>query len=145
MPLAQIDLSGDVPKFKEKLQYNGELAWSNLIGSEDQFGIGWQNAQPNLPIENIHLRSERQILRRLPRSRAILFTIRPYFISIVEIAKEASIPGRLASAIRGWSDDISIYKGEKAYADVILKCLDQKHQEQCDNSLDINHSNFSPF
>ncbi|CAF1104905.1 unnamed protein product [Rotaria sp. Silwood1] len=132
MPLAQIHLSGDVPKFKEKLQHN-------------QFGIGWINAKPNPPIENIYFRNERQTLRRLPRSGAILFTIHPYFIPVIEIAKEAGIPGRLASAIRSWPDDVSIYKGKKAYEEVLLKYLDQKHQEQCDNGLDIDYSKSYPY
>ncbi|CAF5040092.1 unnamed protein product, partial [Rotaria sp. Silwood1] len=169
MPLAQIHLSGDVPKFKEKLQHSmeryfqkmnpehpvirhnyfiqtdGDLAWSNSIGSEDQFGIGWINAKPNPPIENIYFRNERQTLRRLPRSGAILFTIHPYFIPVIEIAKEAGIPGRLASAIRSWPDDVSIYKGKKAYEEVLLKYLDQKHQEQCDNGLDIDYSKSYPY
>ena len=156
MPLAQIHLSGDVPKFKEKLQHSmerffqkmtpqhpvlrynyfiqtdGELAWSPSIGPEDKFGIGWENARPNPPIEQIHFRSERQTLRRLPRTGAILFTIRPYFIPVIEIAKEPGVPGRLASAIRSWPDDVAQYKGKKAYEDVLLKYLDEKHKEQCD-------------
>lgn len=169
MPLAQIHLSGDVPKFKEKLQHSmeryfqkmtpqhaivrynyfiqtdGELAWSPSIGSEDQFGIGWDNALSNPPIEKIHFRSERQTLRRLPRSGGILFTIRPYFISIVEIAQEPGVPGRLASAIRSWPDDVAQYKGKKAYEDVLLEYLDEKHQQQCDQGLLIDDSKPYPY
>jgi alpha-1,2-mannosyltransferase len=169
MPLAQIHLSGDVPKFKEKLQHSmerffqkmtpqhpvlrynyfiqtdGELAWSSSIGPEDTFGIGWQNADPNPCIENIHFRSERQTLRRLPKSGAILFTIRPYFINVMEIAEEPGVPGRLASAIRSWPDDVAHYKGKKAYADVLLKYLDEKHQQQCDQGLQIDNSKSYPY
>jgi alpha-1,2-mannosyltransferase len=169
MPLAQIHLSGDVPKFKEKLQHSmerffqkmtpqhpvlrynyfiqtdGELAWSPSIGPEDKFGIGWDNAKTNPPIEQIHFRSERQTLRRLPRSGAILFTIRPYFIPLVQIAKEPGIPGRLASAIRSWPDDVSKYKGKKAYEDVILKYLDEKDKEQSDNGISIDNSKSYPY
>ncbi|CAF1691510.1 unnamed protein product, partial [Adineta ricciae] len=141
----------DVPKFEEKLKFSmerffqklapqhpvvrynyfiqtdGNLAWSSSIGCEDQFGIGWNNAKRNPPIEQIHFRSERQTLRRLPRSGAILFTIHPYFIPLIEIAQEPGVPGRLASAIRSWPDDVSHYKGKQAYEDVILKYLDEKH------------------
>jgi hypothetical protein len=167
MPLAQIHLSGDVPKFKEKLQYSmerffqkmtpensvvrynyfiqtdGELAWSSSIGPEDTFGVGWQNAKPNPPVENIHFRSERQTLRRLPRTGAILFTIRPYFIPLIEIAEESGVPGRLASAIRSWPDDVAQYKGKEAYQDIVLKYLDEKHQQQCDQGLQIDNSSKS--
>ncbi|UJR24449.1 hypothetical protein I4U23_005825 [Adineta vaga] len=169
MPLAQIHLSSHVPKFKEKLQHSmeryfrkmtpqhsivrynyfiqtdGELPWSSSIGSEDHFGIGWDNAQLNPPIEQIHFRSERQTRRRLPRSDAILFIIRPYFIPVVEIAQEPGIAERLASAIRSWPDDVSRYKGKKAYEDVLLNYLDQKHQEQCDKGIQVDHSKSYPY
>ncbi|CAF1196073.1 unnamed protein product [Rotaria sp. Silwood1] len=169
MPLAQIHISGDVPKFKEKLQFSMErffqkltpessvirhnyfiqtdehLAWSESIGPEDAFGIGWDNAQPDPPIEKMHLRSERQTLRRLPRSGAILFTIRPYFIPIIEIAEEPDVPGRLASAIRSWPEDVARYKGKKAYESVLLKYLDEKHAEQCANGLDIANTRSYPY
>lgn len=165
MSLADIHLSGDVPKFKEKLQTSMErfflklkpeemvtrynyfiqtdenLAWSQAIGSEDEFGIGWDNAQVDPPIEKIHFRSERQTLRRLPRSRAILFTIRTYFIPVVEIAKEPGVPERLASAIRSWPDDVSRYKGKHAYGEILLEYLDKMHDEQVQNN---NHMPIEP-
>ena len=169
MPLAQIHLSGDVPQFKEKLQHSmeryfqkmtpqhaivrynyfiqtdGELAWSSSIGPEDQFGIGWDNAISNPPIDKIHFRSERQTLRRLPRTGGILFTIRPYFIPVVEIAEEPGVPGRLASAIRSWPDDVARYKGKMAYEDVLLKYLDEKHQQQCDQGLEMDNLKTYPY
>ncbi|CAF1427431.1 unnamed protein product [Rotaria sordida] len=169
MPLAKIHISGDVPKFKEKLQFSMErffrkltpespvirhnyfiqtdehLAWSESIGSEDTFGIGWDNAQPDPPIEKIHFRSERQTLRRLPRSGAILFTIHPYFIPITEIAEEPGIPGRLASAIRSWPEDVAHYRGKKAYEHILLKYLDEKHTEQCANGLNITNTSSYPY
>ena len=110
-----------------------------------KFGIGWDNALPNPPVEQIHFRSERQTLRRLPRTGAILFTIRPYFIPLVEIAKEEGVPGRLASAIRSWPDDVARYKGKKAYEDVVLNYLDEKHQEQCDQGIQIDNSKPYPY
>lgn len=169
MPLAQIHLSGDVPQFQEKLRHSMEryfqkmtpehpvirhnyfiqtdsdLAWSHSIGPEDTFGIGWQNAIPNPPIENMYFRSERQTLRRLPKSGAILFTIRPYFIPVISIAKEPGVPGRLASAIRSWPDDVARYKGKQAYADVLLKYLDQEHEKQCQSGIEPDSSKSYPY
>ncbi|CAF1448009.1 unnamed protein product [Didymodactylos carnosus] len=169
MPLAKIHTSGDVPKFREKLQGSMErffqkmtperpvarnnyfiqtdehLAWSTSIGSEDTFGIGWEHAEPNPPIENIRFRSERQTLRRLPRSGAILFTIRTYFIPVVDIAQEPGVPGRLASAIRSWPDDVARYKGKKAYEEVLLNYLDEKQAEQQANGLDVASFNSYPY
>jgi alpha-1,2-mannosyltransferase len=169
MPLAEIHTSGNVPQFREKLQlsmerffqkmtpekavvrYNysiqldGELAWSSSIGSEDTFGVGRKDARQNPPIENIHFRSERQVLRRLPRSGAILFTIRTYFLPIIDIAQEPGIPGRLVSALRSWPDDIVRHKGRKVYEDVLFKYLDEKHAEQCANGLVSANLNSYPF
>jgi hypothetical protein len=89
--------------------------------------------------------SERQTLRRLSRKGAILFTIRPYFISLIEIAEEPGVPGRLASAIRSWPDDVAHYKEKEAYQDILLKYLDEKHQEQCDQGLQIDNSKSYPY
>ena len=169
MSLTEIHTSGEVPKFREKLQqsmerffqkmvperavvrYNysiqtdGELAWSKSLGSEDMFGIGRKDARKNPPIESIHFRCERQVLRRLPRSGAILFTIRTYFHPVIDIAQEPGVPGRLASALRSWPDDVVRHKGRKAFEDVLLKYLDEKHAEQCANGQASANSNSYPF
>ncbi|CAF3370487.1 unnamed protein product [Rotaria socialis] len=169
MSLTEIHTSGNVPQFREKLQegmerffqkmtpekpfvrYNysiqtdGELAWSSSIGSEETFGRGRKDARTNPCIENIHFRSERQALRRLPRSGAILFTVRTYFLPIIDISQEPSVPGRLASALRSWPDEVVRHKGRKVYEDVLLKYLDEKHAEQCANGRESTNLNAYPF
>ena len=75
---------------------------------------------------------------RLPKSGGIVFTIRTYFYPIKEIAEEPYVPGRLASAVRSWGDDVSRYKGKERYQDVLLEFLDQKHEEQVANGLDLS-------
>jgi len=98
MSLDDIHLSGDVPGFKSKLQkgmnnlftriqpeapmirnnyfiqVDGELPWSSSIGSEDskEGQFGWFTAQKDKPIESIYFRSERQTLRRLPKSGGVV-------------------------------------------------------------------------
>ena len=159
MPLSEIHTSGDVPGFKAKLekgmmnffrrvqptspvlrnnyfiQVDNNLPWSTSIGSEDDDAIGWSTAEKNKAIENHFFRSERQSLRRLPRSGGVVFTIRTYFRPVVEVAQEAGVPGRLASAVRSWGNDVSRYKGREQYQDVLLEYLDAKHKEQIDNGL----------
>lgn len=66
-----------------------------------------------------------------------MFTIRTYFLPVTELCKEPYVPGRLASAVRSWGDDVSKYKGRERYQEVLLEYLDQKHQEQLDNGLDM--------
>jgi len=40
------------------------------------------------------------------------------------------VPGRLASAVRSWGEDVSKYKGRERYGDVLLEYLDEKHEAQ---------------
>lgn len=162
MPLSEIHTSGDVPGFKTKLekgmtnffrrvqpqnpvlrnnyfiQVDDNLAWSDSIGPEDGDETqtnGWQTAQKNKAIEHHYFRSERQSLRRLPRSGGVVFTIRTYFEPITKIAQEPGVPGRLASAVRSWGDDVSKYKGRERYGEVLLEYLDGEHKRQVEQGL----------
>jgi len=69
-------------------------------------------------------------LRRLPKSGGVVFTIRTYFVPITEIAKEPHVPGRLASAVRSWDDEVAKYKGREKYGKVLLEYLDKEHRKQ---------------
>jgi hypothetical protein len=161
MPLSEIHTSGEVPQFREKLekgmlnffrrlkpeelvarnnyflQVDEDLAWSHSIGSEDSDGISWSTAEKNRAIEHHYFRSERQSLRRLPKTGGVVFTIRTYFHPVTEIAEEDYVPGRLASAVRSWGDDVSRYKGKEKYQDVLLEYLDRKHEEQLARGLKL--------
>lgn len=159
MCLSEIHTSGSVPHFKEKLetgmmkffnrlrpdvfftrnnyfiQVDDQLAWSWSIGSEDSPTVSWATAEKDKPINNHYFRSERQSLRRLPKSGAICFTIRTYFLPVTDMAHEDYVPGRLASAIRSWGDEVAVYKGRERYGNVLLDYLDEKHEEQLKNGL----------
>lgn len=159
MVLSEIHTSGDVPHFREKLesgmvkffqrlkcdavyarnnyfiQVDESLPWSHSIGSEDSPSIGWSTAQKDKAIEHHWFRSERQTLRRLPKTRAICFTIRTYFHPVTDIVKEKNVPGRLASAIRSWDGWVAEYKGRERYGEVLLEYLDRKHEEQLQSGL----------
>lgn len=162
MPLSEIHTSGSVPQFKEKLekgmlnffrrlrpdemvarnnyfvQVDDALGWSWSIGHEDSPDVSWSTAEKDRAVEHHYFRSERQTLRRLPRTGAVVFTIRTYFHPMVEVAEEDYVPGRLASAIRSWGDDVSRYKGKEKYGDVLLEYLDKKHAEQVARGLDLS-------
>lgn len=45
------------------------------------------------------------------------------------------MPGRLASAVRSWGDDVSRYKGREMYGDVLLEYLDGVHEGQVRDGL----------
>ncbi|KAI8662432.1 hypothetical protein LRP88_06643 [Fusarium phalaenopsidis] len=161
MSLSDIHYSGDVPHFKEKLetgmckffkrlkcesvycrnnyflQVDDSLAWSWSIGSEDDPVVSWSTAQKDKAIEHHMFRSERQSLRRLPKTGAIVFTIRTYFHPVTDIVKEDYVPGRLASAVRSWDDKVSNYKGKEKYGGVLLEYLDREHEKQLARGLNL--------
>ncbi|KGO38939.1 Protein of unknown function DUF3445 [Penicillium expansum] len=161
MRLSEIHTSGDVPQYKSKLekgmmnffrrlrpeepflrnnyfiQVDDNLAWSHSIGSEDAETVSWNTAEKNRAIENHFFRSERQSLRRLPKSGAVVFTIRTYFEPVTAIVEEPYVPGRLADAVRSWGDDVGHYKGKEKYQDVLLEYLDEKHRVQVEGGLEI--------
>ena len=168
MPLSEIHTSGSVPGFREKLekpmmsffrriqpnapvvrtnffvQVDDNLAWSTHLGSEDdRFRTqveGWANDLPSPDfVDKHHYRSERQTLRRLPKSGAVVFTIRTYFEPVKKISEEIGVPGRLASAIRSWGEDSARYKGREQYAKAVLGYLDGKHREQIEAGLVGEH------
>ena len=93
-----------------------ELAWCRSIhGAEDRDDFERQQSSVAPPSDReravdpreVFLRSERQTLRRLPRTGAVVFTIRVYQTPVVDLAEEPGVPGRLASAVRGWSEDVA--------------------------------------
>ncbi|PCH41571.1 hypothetical protein WOLCODRAFT_137476 [Wolfiporia cocos MD-104 SS10] len=91
-----------------------------------------------------YLRTERQTLRRLPRTGAIAFTIRVYQTPVVQLAREPGVPGRLASAVRGWSEDVAEYKDLFAYKDV-LQYLDQSHNEQVEKGIAVENDRSAAY
>lgn len=161
MTLSNIHTSGDVPHFREKLesgmmkffqrikpetiygrnnyfiQVDDCLPWSPSIGNEDDAEVSWGTAEKNKIIDHHWFRSERQTLRRLPKSGAVVFTIRTYFHPVTDIAEEDYVPGRLASAVRSWDDWVSHYKGRDMYGEILLEYLDRKHEEQVERGLEL--------
>ncbi|KAI0334912.1 hypothetical protein GY45DRAFT_1367349 [Cubamyces sp. BRFM 1775] len=129
----QVDASttaqpGDKPNSAQKMQYPAS-----------------RTTTPATP-RTVRLRTERQTLRRLPRTGAIVFTIRVYQTPFEELMREPGIPGRMASAMRSWPEDVARYKARDAY-EAILPLLDQCHAEQVKQGLvkeEEKKSNF-PF
>lgn len=108
------------------------------IGSEDGApgSASWATAPTTETVDDLWFRSERQTLRWLPRTGAFVFTVRTYFHRVADIADEDYVPGRLASAVRSWGDDVAAYKGRDRYGGTLLAYLDRKRCEQLERGLD---------
>jgi hypothetical protein len=105
-----------------------ELAWAHTMKGDEEVvavteassegGAGGSGGNGNLAViadlartpvdpSRVRMRVERQTLRRLPRTGAIVFGIRTYQTPLETLAAEPGVPGRLASAIRGWSEEVA--------------------------------------
>ncbi len=63
------------------------------------------------PPERLWLRSERQTLRRLATTDAVLFTIRTQQVPLAALAARPELARAMAAAIAAWSPALAAYKG----------------------------------
>ena len=63
------------------------------------------------PPDGLWLRSERQTLRRLTGTDAVLFTIRTQQVPLATMAHHPDVARRMAVAIEAWSPELRAYKG----------------------------------
>jgi dimethylamine monooxygenase subunit A len=76
-----------------------------------------------VPPEQLSLRVERQTLRRLPDTGAILFTIRTYVRGLGKAFGEQADREHLASTLQTMPDDVRAYKSLTAVADQAIAWL----------------------
>lgn len=120
----------------EKLVDGDELAWSStMLGEEfpdNQIACNecQRELESTVTPEMIVLRTERHTLRRLPKTGAILFTIRTYTTPVVKLVLGPGVPGRLASAVRSWPEVVAKYKHRDAFGEVLLSYLDEWTNKQ---------------
>lgn len=76
--------------------------------------------------ERMFLRVERQTLRRLPRSEAVVFGIRTYVYPIGPIAADKAVAARLAAAVRGLPEELAAYKSVGVVREPLLEYLDAR-------------------
>ena len=78
---------------------------------------------PEAAGDALHVRSERQTLRRLPRTGGALFTIRIWSRSLTEIGAENVLAERFAAAWRGVSAEFAAYKHLGLYTPLVESWL----------------------
>jgi hypothetical protein len=74
--------------------------------------------------DDVVLRVERQTLRRLPRTGAVVFTIRTYVDPLASIENDPAARGRLASWLRGLDVEQLAYKRLATLAPAVLAWLE---------------------
>ncbi len=128
-------LADPVDRFFDKLQPGHgvwRLNWSLLDDgalfqpnghgrTQRDHGITRDNAG-----DKLWLRIERQTLRKLPRSRAVLFTVRVHHRPLSDLSGRSEPAGRLAAAVRALPEPMRVYKSIDVFADALLVWLDEQ-------------------
>lgn len=74
--------------------------------------------------DRLHLRTERQSFRRLPRSGTVLFGIRVHSHPLRRVAAVPGAAARLAGAVRALPEAMGAYKSLPVYREALLAWLD---------------------
>ena len=142
-PLAKVH--GNVPFFGERLAHPvdrfmthvrpdhivARLNWSVLENPALYQPAGkWRTAHDASITERnagdrLFLRVERQTLRRLPASGAVLFGIRVHVYPLVHAVTEPEAASRLASAVRALPSEMAHYKSLPMFQAALLGWLDR--------------------
>ncbi|KAJ7702358.1 hypothetical protein B0H17DRAFT_923295 [Mycena rosella] len=143
-----------VPDYKEKMEFSMDRYFSKmptnkpiqrgswglevgqpLFAQEDdpEFKFSRETrAPPELDISDIYLRVDWQTLRRLPRSRAIVFNFKALFTPIKQFREEPYIPKLLLKILRDGKPSFMQYKAFFHVEDKVLPALQEWVKEQED-------------
>lgn len=101
-----------------------------LYDDSSNKGYHFDPAKPNtLDFDKVdftsemNYRSERQVLTRLPKTQAVIFTIRTYLHPFSEF--EGEVPKRLLGALNGLPKDMATYKNEPYWGKAVKRYLDE--------------------
>ncbi|KAF5093274.1 hypothetical protein D0Z03_002491 [Geotrichum reessii] len=138
----------DVPYYTEKLKVSMErwfarmkptdpveraswyITWDHELLCSNVYTIKDGKKMPEIPFEKLTIRVERQTLRRLPKSQAIIFTNHPVFYTIDEMKDEPMVPSLLKQVVLGAPEKIIKYKNFNAIKDYIVPYLDKLIKRQ---------------
>lgn len=87
-------------------------------------GVEGVDVSPATAPDRLVLRVERQTLRRLPRSGALLFGIRTHIHPLRAVVHDAATAAALAEAVRALPPDMAAYKSMTGFRDALLAWLD---------------------
>lgn len=143
-PMAEIH--APVPGFAARLGGAADRFLANLLPERPVWRANWtlvespelfhphpREAVPDLSPENagerLWLRVERQTLRRLPETEAVVFTIRTLVEPLAEVARRPGVAAAMAARIREMDGAMAAYKGLPALEGPLLAWLDRLAEE----------------
>ncbi|CAK7903501.1 hypothetical protein CAAN3_06S07030 [[Candida] anglica] len=76
--------------------------------------------------KEMHYRSERQVLTKLPKTGAVVFTIRTYLQPLSEVKRQGpEVRERLVGAIKGFPEEIALYKRSIEWGPAVIQYLEK--------------------
>ncbi|ODQ62768.1 hypothetical protein WICANDRAFT_76932 [Wickerhamomyces anomalus NRRL Y-366-8] len=147
-------IHNDVPYYESKLKKSMERWFGKMTASDLVERASWYMSWDHkllcsnvyalkegekvdssvLPTE-FNVRVERQTLRRLPKSKAIIFTNHPVYYSVEEMKDEPLVPSLIKKIIFEGPQDIIKYKNFESFRDHIAPYLDGLIKRQIDKGL----------
>jgi Haem-dependent oxidative N-demethylase, alpha subunit-like len=126
-------LAGPVDRFFDKLQASRpvwRVNWS-LVDTPELYRPPEQRGRRRTLCaeragEQLWLRVERQTLRRLPDSGAVLFGIRTYVEALATVTDDPAVAHALAGRVREMPPAMAAYKGIAAIREPLLEYLDRR-------------------
>ncbi|KAJ9618828.1 hypothetical protein H2204_012904 [Knufia peltigerae] len=135
--------AGKVPQYEQKLAVSMDRFFQRLRvespvmrfnyaidNSPELFHINsHHNLNPDdldpVELDQLFLRVERQVLQRLPKTRAIVFSIRTYVTPITEVTKDGDVAMALRTSVDSYGPELARYKNKPLWQDVLGKHLDE--------------------
>ncbi|KAJ7771755.1 hypothetical protein B0H16DRAFT_1514610 [Mycena metata] len=138
-----------VPDYKEKMEFSMNRYFSQMKTEKPiqrgSWGIevgqplylqeddpDFRVPVPDLKLSDIHLRVDWQTLRRLPRSRAIVFNFKPLFTPIEQFREEPYIPRLLLKILQEGKPSFMEYKAFSHVEKQAIPALQEWAKEQED-------------
>ena len=90
---------------------------------------------PNLRLEDCHLRVDWQTLRRLPLSAGVVFNFKAVFTPVSEFRDEPGVPALLSTILKEGKRNLMVYKSTWHVEHVVLPWLEKWAREQVEGGV----------
>ncbi|KAF5372889.1 hypothetical protein D9758_001713 [Tetrapyrgos nigripes] len=144
------EIHGPVPDYKEKMAFSMDRYFSKMACDKPIQRGSWgleigqplwlqdddphfklrETQKPDLKVEDIYLRVDWQTLRRLPRSRAIVFNFKALFTPMMEFRNEPYIPQLILKVMKEGKKGLLDYKGTWHVEHKAIPALEEWSREQ---------------